>query len=253
MRRFAIAAATVLVLSSPAQAGGAVNVQLSASYDFTGGRFGNLKDTEVSTASLAARFTWDKWRLRVYMPFLYIHGPAGGIVIDRGTGGKVSSSAHGLGDLTTTLTYVFDDDSLKPFYAVLGGSLRFPTGSYSGGLGVGAFDIGLQSEFGLSYAKGGVYLAPGWRFRGNHTSANQRLDGALLTSGFWINLNPDWQLGSYIAWSERITRKLSDQEDLGAYVRYQIDPDLSLQLYGGHGLSRASGDIDTGVRLQWSL
>jgi hypothetical protein len=253
MKWIAVLAVFAVIASAPAHADDDVRVQLSTGYDFTSGRFGFPTDTQISTVALTGRLSYERWRLRLYLPYLYIHGPAGAIAIDKGAGGKPLSVAHGLGDVTTALTYAFEDKALQPFYFVLGGALRLPTGSYSKGLGVGAVDYGLVSEFGLSYPRGGAYIAPAYRFRGNHTRVNHRLDGPLLTSGFWINADPDWQFGGYFGYSERTTRTLSDQEELGAYARYEIREGLTAQLYGGHGLSRASGDVNAGLRLQWSL
>ncbi len=241
-----------LCVASPASAD-TIRVQLGAGYDFSSGRYGGTKSTDTQTISFNGRAVDGNWRLRLYVPFLNIHGPAGDVVIGGTPHALPSTVRRGLGDTALTLTYTIDDPDIAPLYGVIGGSVRLPTGSYAHGLGVGATDFGLQSEVGTQFDSWGVYLDIAGRLRGNHDKTGKRRNGLLASTGFWFNADDDWQLGAYYAWSQRVTRVLVDQQDLGALVRYKITPSLSVQLYGGIGMSRSSSSKDGGVRLSYWL
>ena len=160
---------------------------------------------------------------------------------------------QGIGDTTAVSSYTVNNIADTPLYAVFGALLRIPTGSYANGLGVGAVDVGLQTEVGRSFGDYGVYASLAYRFRGNHAGEHDRLDGGLASFGGWYNATTELQAGAYFYWTEKIAVGLKSQDAIGAYARYKIDGSLSVQAYGESGFTSSSPDIVVGVRLGYSL
>ena len=269
-----------------------IHLQLWSGYEFSSGYYGEVQRTELQTVSISATARTGNWSLRLYVPWISLHGPSDVVVIGgssgsgstSGSGGTSGSSGDvgktpgtttpspgpvedallnaeppassvrsGIGDTTAVLTYSWNNIADTRFYAVFGALLRIPTGSYGNGLGVGAVDEGLNTEIGRSFGNVGVYASLGYRHRGNHTGTQGRLDGWLTSLGGWYDATPDLQAGSYFYWTEKIAVGLNPQEAFGAYLRYKIDGSFSAQAYGETGFTASSPDIVAGIRLGYSL
>ncbi|HEX2592588.1 MAG TPA: hypothetical protein VHL34_13880 [Rhizomicrobium sp.] len=227
--------------------------QVGSGFSFSSGKYGAKQSTSVQTTSFTGRVTWKKWKLRFYVPILDIRGPSSGTVIGGSGGGKGANVKTGIGDSSAVLTYTFDDAAMKPFYAVLGARVRLPTGSVKRGLGVGVTDFGVQGEAGATFDDSGVYLDVARRFRGRGHGPDPRLDGWISSVGLWKNATPKWQFGAYLSWSQRITKKLADEEEMGLYARYKITASLAAQAFAATGMTRSSPNADLGITLTYNL
>ena len=59
------------------------------------------------------------------------------------------------------------------------------------------------------------------------------------------------QLGAFGSWREATSDGREDPAQVGGYVSYRISPQVRVAINAAAGMSDASADYSTGVRLTW--
>lgn len=243
-----------LIAAYPAQAA-EPTFRFSTGVDYSSGDFGGKAETDVLYVPMTARASLGKWTLRATMPYLEITGPAD-IVVDEGEttgapgGGGPRRTVSGFGDTTLALTYAMNRLGGTRAYLDLSGRVRLPTGDDERGLGVGAYDQGLNAELGWDGPKGGAYVNVGRRFLGD-SDRFSRDDGWTTSMGNFFNVSPKVQLGSYYSWREASIEGGADPKELGISAAYRFSRQWRVQLTGYKGLSNGSPDVGAALSLSY--
>lgn len=288
MRKKALLAATfaAALLSAAPAAMAETKLQLSTGLDFSSGKFGTNSRTDVLVVPLAARVTTGNWAFRASLPVVSVRGDATTIgsqvfvvVDDNGglrsgsSGGSGGGRDHpeddgsvttgtttttstrrvtntGLGDLSLSATYSFDELLGSDTYLDVSGRVRLPTGEESKGLSLGVTDYAAAAEIGLDRDGGGVYLNGGRRFLEDAT-AFKREDGWQAGVGGWLDLTDNTVLGAFADWRESSSGAGDDPAEAGAYITHRLTPSLKVGLNASAGLTDASPDFGVGLSLSW--
>ncbi len=258
-----------LVAALGAFGGAAANADTRVSFasgiDYSSGDYGQTVDTEVISVPLAARIITDHWSFRASVPYLSIKGPADVADATEGGGGgdgggdpggdrllARTGTENGFGDLTLQATRSFrrlgGEDSGAYFDVT--GRVRAPTGDEDRGLGVGATDYTVLGELGNSGETGGVYVSGGWRFLGDRTGS-ERQDGAQAGVGGWLKVNEGARIGVSASWREASFQGNDDPASASVFWSQRLSENLRLSINAGAGLSEASADYTSGLRLTW--
>jgi hypothetical protein len=156
----------------------------------------------------------------------------------------------GIGDMSLSATYTFDEPVGEGTYIDLTGRVRLPTGDESKGLSLGVTDYAAVAEVGVDRDHGGVYLSGGRRFLAD-ADAFQRVDGWQASLGGWLGAGAKTTVGAYVDWRESSTGFGDDPTEAGAYVSYKISDRLRIGASANAGLNEASPDVGVGVSVSW--
>jgi hypothetical protein len=184
------------------------NVQFSTGINYSSGDFGLTQKTKVAVVPFSVKLKTGNWAFRASLPYVTVDGPGDvGVVLDDNGGGRGSNSGpgggggspeddgsnsgfgrsnrvSGLGDLSLSTTYSFNEIGDSDFYTDVTARVRLATGNENKGLSAGATDYGLATEFGIDKDNGGAYLSVGRRFLGSVTGVD-RQDGWQAGVGGW--------------------------------------------------------------------
>lgn len=247
-------------------------LQFSTGVNYSTGDFGGANNTDVIVAPFGAKLTVGNWAFRASVPFVSVDGPADvTVVLDdsgggRGSGGSGSGSGRnhpeddgtpvvgtsrsgtqsGIGDVSLSATYSFNQIGGSDLYSDLTGRVRLPTGDDDKGLGTGATDYGVTAEVGAELSKGGVYVLGGRRFLGDGNGAN-REDGWQAGAGAWFDATDKTSFGAGYDWREAATSTGDDPSEVSAYVTHQMTKAVRIGVNASAGLNDASPDFGAGV------
>ena len=233
-------------------------VFVSAGIDYSSGDYGGDEDTDVIAVPLSARLTMGNWAFRVSVPYLQVDGPADvADTLDGGDGGSTGTvvregTERGFGDTTVSVEHTFRDIGGSHVYVELAARVRVPTGDEDKGLGVGETDYIAATEVGFSSSDGGAYISAGYRFLGNDDHPD-RQDGAQAGVGAWLPAGDNTRIGAFATWREASIDGNDDPATAGAFVSHRLSERLRVSVSAAAGLSDASADYSTGVRLTWRM
>jgi hypothetical protein len=255
-----LACAAVLLAAAPARAADPT-LQLSVNTDYTTGKYGDTRPTDVVYIPFSAKVIDGDWTFRATVPFADVKGPAGVIALTDEAGEANNNPAEelaedaarsrarfGLSDVSFSVSHAFNRIGGSPLYLDTTARVRLPTGDWRNGLGVGATDVFLDAELGADWKKGGAYVDVGRRFLGNAPDFGRR-DGWRASVGDWWNVTRKLQIGASYDWQAASVEGLPAYQLVGGYVSYRLDRHLRVQLYSGAGLSRSSPDADVSLGL----
>jgi hypothetical protein len=276
MRRVKLGIAAAIIAAAPGLgvAEAKTGLQFSTGVNYSSGDFGGTTDTDVIVAPFGARVTAGNWAFRASVPFVSVEGPADvTVVLDDSGGGRGSSGSgsgsgrnrpeddgvapvatarsgreSGLGDVSLSATYSFNDIGGSNFYSDVSGRVRLPTGDDDKGLGTGATDYGLNAEVGAELSAGGVYVQAGRRFLGDVEGLN-REDGWQAGAGIWADITDKASLGAGYDWRESSTPTGDDPSEVNGYATYQLTKAVRVGLNVSAGLNDASADFGAGLSL----
>jgi hypothetical protein len=156
----------------------------------------------------------------------------------------------GIGDLSLSATYAFNDLLGENTYLDVTGRVRLPTGDEDKGLSLGVTDYAAIAEVGLDRDGHGMYLSAGRRFLSD-ADAFKREDGWQAGIGGWIEAGNSATVGAYADWRESSSGRGDDPAEAGAYVSVRISQTVKIGLNASAGLTDASPDYAVGVTLSW--
>ncbi|MGE0741943.1 MAG: hypothetical protein AB7O98_11435 [Hyphomonadaceae bacterium] len=227
---------------------------VASGVDYSSGDYGGATDTEVLSVPLTFRARHDDWTFRASTSYLEITGPAD--VADIADGGGATGvtsrtgTERGLGDTNLAVSRTFRELGGTDFYFETTARVRLPTGDDDKGLGVGVTDYGLSGEVGLNQRGGGASLELTRRFLGDRTGVD-RQDGWQISAATWLRAAENTTIGAFGSWREASIEGNDDPAQLGAYISQRVSPNVRLAFNAAAGLSDASADYMTGIRLTW--
>jgi hypothetical protein len=258
MKKWASKIALLIAVSLVAVTGTAqaeTRLSFSTGVDYSSGEYGGEETTEVISVPFGVRLTVDDWTFRVSTSYLNVTGPAD--ISEDGETGEGSGlivregAERGLGDTTISVERSFRRIADTAAYVEVAARARLPSGDEEKGLGVGAVDYGLGTEFGVSSDAGGAYVTAGYRFLGQRDDGPDRQDGMQAGVGAWLPAGNRVRVGAFGNWREASVDGNDDPATAGAYVSVRMTERLRVTFTGSGGLSDASPDYMAGIRFNW--
>lgn len=192
--------------------------------------------------------------MRASTAYLEVTGSAGVADSDGSAGGGDvirMGTVRGLGDTTVALGHTMRRIGGSSYYFETTARVRLPTGDESKGLGVGVVDYGLSGEIGLNESGGGASLEITRRFLGDRAGLNC-VDGWQTNAAAWWRPTASTQIGLAGFWREASVASGDDPAQVGAFASYQWTPNVRLSLSASAGLSDATADYSTDMRVTWT-
>jgi hypothetical protein len=223
--------------------------ELSATADYSVGKYGAAVDTKYFDAPLDAKVQIDRLRLEAAVPYVSVEGPGevvGGVVVVQ-PGSTVTSRRSGLGDVVGTAGYLVHRDEGGLPALELSGSAKFATAKKS--IGTGENDYSVRASVYKGVASGvTLFGVAGYEWLGD--PANFALEnGALGSAGLDYKPADDMALGLSVNYHQRYAKGYDDQVTLSPYISHRIGAGAALTLYGTAGTNSSSPRAGGGLKL----
>lgn len=226
--------------------------RLSIGANYSRGDYGETIDTKVTSFPIALRYSKDRFRVRVSVPYVILSGP--GSLLDRGDGGGVdvgdgdlrAERHQGVGDASIQAGYLFSLGSGLSLDAT--GRIKLPTASRAKRLGTGKVDV----TAGLALVKNlkgvSLYVGGRRRFVGEPDGTNLR-DVWGVGAGGNVRAAKGLSLGFDYGWRQSSRIGGGDISEVSGWANVRLNRRLRLTVYGGTGLTQNSSDLIAGTSL----
>jgi len=223
-------------------------------FDFSTGRYGADKATEVLYVPFTLQATKGPWTLKTDVSWIRVSGPA--LLLDGSAVGTVpirtSGSASGQGDINVYARYSVEQLYDRNVFVDITGRVKIPTASFTDGLGTGEWDQSLQVDVATVFGKFVPFGVIGYRFTGSPTGYTLR-DVIYGTVGLQYTWSPRFATGLYYDVRQSSIPTAAAPQEGTAYVNFKINDAWSLNVYGVMGFSKNSPDAGGGsfITYQW--
>ncbi len=226
------------------------------------GDYGEEKNTDVYYLPVSLEHAVSGWRVRMTVPYLRIDGP-GTVLVNVGGVSRPGVpnedyddervSSRGVGDVTINVTRelpVLTD--WMPFMD-LGVEIKLPTADASRGLGTGAADIALQTDFYQMIGTSTAFATLGYRFRGRSDWFEGLQDSVYVSTGLMRPWQPEtwageWTWGVIYDYRQAASTLSRETHEVLPFVSWAPLPALSVMVYVSRGFTRDSPDYAAGVQ-----
>ncbi|MBT4740044.1 MAG: hypothetical protein HOH20_08020 [Rhodospirillaceae bacterium] len=222
--------------------------RMNLGLDYTTGSYGDDEKTEILYIPLSLRAEDGPWTVRAVVPWLHVNGPA--LILDGADGGSVGTrateSASGLGDISLSLMYSFEQFYEKNLFIDFTTRVKIPTASLEAGLGTGKADAAVQVDLAQAIGPFIPFATLGYKWAG-------------VPDGFALRNTVYGSVGLQYSWSDTVATGVSydyrqssletstDPQDGTAYLNIRFADDWSVSIYGVMGFSENSPDAGGGV------
>lgn len=223
-------------------------------FDFSSGKYGAEKATEVLYVPFTLQATKGPWTLKGDVSWIRVSGPA--LLLDGSVVGTVpvrtSGSASGPGDINLYARYSLEDLYENNVFIDITGRVKIPTASFTDGLGTGEWDQSVQVDIASVFGKIVPFGAIGYRFTGQPAGYALR-DIIYGTFGVQYTWTPRLSTGVFYDVRQSSIPTAAAPQEGTAYANYKISDRLSLNIYGVKGFSKNSPAVGGGTFLtyQW--
>ena len=248
----AVAVLPALLLASAAFAQGELSA--GAGIDYSEGSYGTGSDTEILAIPFMARYDFDRWKLKLTIPYLRVTGE--GDVIpgigktNRGQRGRTTES--GIGDTVASATYGALYDRQSQLGLDLTAKLKLPTGDEQRGLGTGSFDQTLQGELFKTIDRLTVFGALGYTRFGDSDVVDLK-NAWHYEVGASHPISATDSVGGTLYGRQRVVEGGSPQRELMAFWNRRVAKAHRLQAYFLLGLADGSPDVGIGASAMFSF
>lgn len=230
--------------------------RLSIGANYSRGDYGETIDTKVASFPIALRYSKNRFRARLSVPYLILSGP--GSLLDRGDsggvdvgGGDLRSERHqGIGDVSVSGGYLLPLGNGLSLDST--GRVKLPTASRAKRLGTGKVDVTAGLELRKALKSASLYVGGRRRFVGEPDGANLRDvwgvgagGSARVAKGLSLGLDYSWRQSSRIGGG--------DISEVSGWTSVRLNRRLRLTIYGGTGLTQNSSDLIAGTSLSYRL
>lgn len=232
------------------------NWRLSIGANYSRGDYGETIDTKVASFPIALRYSKDRFRVRVSVPYVILSGP--GSLLDRGDGGGVdvgdgdlrSERHQGIGDVSVSAGYLLPLGN--GFSLDTTGRVKLPTASRAKRLGTGKVDVTTGLELIKNFKGGSLYVGGRRRFVGEPEGANLR-DVWGVGAGGSVRVAKGLSMGLDYNWRQSSRTGGGDISEVSGWTNVRLNRQLRLTIYGGTGLTQNSSDLIAGTSLSYRL
>jgi hypothetical protein len=230
--------------------------RLSIGANYSRGDYGETIDTKVASFPVALRYSKNRVRLRVSVPYIILSGP--GSLLDRGEGGGVdvgdgdlrAERHQGIGDVSVQAGYLLPLGSGLSLNAT--GRVKLPTASRAKRLGTGKVDVTAGLELVKNLKGASLYVGGRRRFVGEPDGANLR-DVWGVSAGGNVRAAKGLSLGLDYSWRQSSRIGGGDISEVSGWANVRLNRRLRLTIFGGTGLTQNSSDLIAGTSLSYRL
>jgi hypothetical protein len=246
-------AGLLLAAAAPAAAD---EIRLRIAPEYASGAQGGPGRTIALSAPVDVGLAGERTALTLRLPFLSVDGPAS--YLPRiGSLGTAPRGRHdtGLGDarLTGSVTLLDGDAAEATPYLDLALQTRLPTATRKS-LGTGQVEHLLRADTGLTLSGGtALDLSLGRRFVVFPRAEGAGTDYWTLYATAAHPIAEGWTAGLAVDAQDRLPDVARPVVDVGAFLRHDIAPDLSVGVFAWHGLTRESAAFSVGLRFAYRL
>ena len=223
-------------------------------FDFSSGKYGADKATEVLYVPVTLQATKGPWTLKGDVSWIRVSGPA--LLLDGSAVGTVpvrmSGSASGPGDINLYARYSLEDLYDNNVFIDITGRVKIPTASFTDGLGTGEWDQSVQVDIASVFGKVVPFGAIGYRLTGQPQGYALR-DIFYGTAGVQYTWTPRFSTGIFYDVRQSSIPTAAAPQEGTAYANFKLSDRLSLNIYGVKGFSKNSpaGGGGTVLTYQW--
>lgn len=230
--------------------------RLSIGANYSRGDYGETIDTQVASFPIALRYSKDRFRVRLSVPYVILSGP--GSLLDRGEGGGVdvgdgdlrSERHQGIGDVSVSAGYLLPLGSGFSLDAT--GRVKLPTASREKRLGTGKVDVTAGLELMKNLKGASLYVGGRRRFVGEPEGTNLR-DVWGVGAGGSMRVAKGLSMGLDYSWRQSSRIGGGDISEVSGWTNVRLNRRLRLTIYGGTGLTQNSSDLIAGTSLSYRL
>lgn len=232
------------------------NWRLSIGASYSSGDYGEPIDTSVTSFPIALRYSKNRFRARLSVPYVILSGP--GSLLDPGDSGGVDvgdgdlrfQRRQGIGDVSVSAGYLLPLGHRLSLDAT--GRVKLPTASRAKRLGTGKVDFVAGLELRKTLKGASLYVGGRRRFVGEPDGANLR-DVWGVGAGGSANVAKGLNLGLNYSWRQSSRIGGGDISEVVGWTNVRLNRRLRLTIYGGTGLTQNSSDRIAGTSLSYRL
>jgi hypothetical protein len=250
-------ASFVLVGADAGAQDGAADLRFSTGVEYSTGQYGGTEDIEEIYVPFTFRAGFDRFGLRLTVPWLSVTAPEDTVITDPGTeplpGSGATITESGLGDVVGALTLydLYVNDNADVVVDVTG-KVKFATADEAKGLGTGENDYTLQFDAYKFFDRLSLQGTVGYRLRGDPPGVD--LNDVLLASvGGAYLASADTLVGVYFDYRESSISGTDDIQELSGFASFRLGRAWRMELYAFTGLTDSSTDFGGGILFSTNL
>ncbi len=257
-------AACILVAGAPFAFAEDGAFSLGTGLTYTSGDYGTSTTTKILSIPFTARYDNDRWTLKATLPYLRITGdsnaiPGLGTVPNtnprgRGRGNATTdSTASGLGDLVTSVTYKAYYDQASKFGVDVTGKAKWGTANRDEGLGTGENDYGAQVDVFKTFDRTTVFGGLGYTKLGSSDFIQLKSHVWNATAGFTYKLDDRDSAGLAYDYRQAASSTSSQMSELTAFWSRKLDRNWKMQTFLLKGFENGSPNWGAGASAAYAF
>ena len=234
-------------------------VTASSGIDYSSGRYGDRKDTDILVGLTNITFAKDDFQLSASLPYLTITGPAyvvvgpGGVpVLINPKKGQDGTARSGWGDFNLSASYTLPSEDLDDFEVTGTFRTKIATADAGKGLSTGATDFAFAVDVSKQFDEWGPFATFSYRVPGEPSFYSFN-DAPSFSVGTSYQLNDKLVAIASYDFDGSISSSLADAQQLFASLSWLATDEISLTAYVDHGLSSGAPTVGTGLLVSWKV
>jgi hypothetical protein len=237
-------------------------VSVGAGVNYSSGTYGTSATTNILSIPFSVRYDSERWTLKATIPWLRITGgtrviPGIGPVANtnprgRGATTATESTASGLGDLVTGVTYNAYYDQAPKFGLDVTGKVKWGTADVDKGLGTGENDYSAQMDAYKTIDRMTWFGGIGYTNLGSSRFIQLRNVWNLNLGGSY-KLDERDSAGLTFDGRERVSSTAFPQRELTAFWARKLDRNWKMQAYALKGFANGSPDWGAGTSVAYAF
>ncbi|MGB7814877.1 MAG: transporter [Methylotenera sp.] len=247
----------LFLISSPITKAEEARIGFTTGLDYSTGKYGQSESTNIKYVPLIGKYEYDRWLVKVTVPWLQVDGPGGA------TGGDSKiiiadnvnkhSSESGLGDIVAGVTYTAFESEEQKFILDVGAKVKFGTASVKKGLGTGENDYAVQLDAYKTLDKLTLLGTIGYKALGDPKDLELYLHNVWYgTIGAAYKINTSNSAGLLLDLRQSTCYLNTNIREYTLYYSHRFNPTYNLQSYVTAGDTMSSVDFGVGLMLAMS-
>ncbi len=243
--------AVLFVIAISLPAAGKEQFSLGTGFDYSTGKYGNAKPTDILYIPVTGKYESDDLSLKLTVPYISITGP-GGVIRGMGRFGRTTTRTttttnSGLGDITASAGYnVYSGGSLA-FDLV--GNIKFGTADANKGLGTGKNDYSAQIDGYRTHDRTTLFGTVGYRVYGSPVAGVALSNAPYGMIGFSQKMGDRASAGLMLDVARSPSIYSANQREVTVFATQRISSDMKVQAHVLKGFSNGSPDLAWGAML----
>lgn len=247
------------VFGVPLPAVSSPGVSLSGGFDYSTGKYGDAKSTDILVGLTNLSVTTGDFLFTASLPYLTITGPAfvvvgaGGVpVLVKPRAGSDSVGRSGWGDLNLGVTYSLPAKDLDDFDVAVTVRTKVATADASKGLSTGATDFGFYVDISRQFDAWAPFVNFGYRVPGKPSFYSFDDAPSFSVGTSWALESNLVAIASY-DFDSSISDTLADAQQIFGSLTWLATDDISLTAYAEDGLSSGAPKVGAGILISLKI